>query len=153
MRLPAHVQRCLCEQVVVELAVACTSAGDAFRSLDQKDLVKNTFVLVSGDVVTNMDLAAAYREHRDRRQASPAAILTLARLQPCCKMSRLRDNSADAVARMQAAALPWACGLCCEQCTVTNVPYSWRAYSHVRVEASASLAGHLLHISAQPSWK
>ena len=64
----------------MELAVACTSAGDAFRSLDQKDLVKNTFVLVSGDVVTNMDLAAAYREHRERRQASPAAILTLARL-------------------------------------------------------------------------
>lgn len=64
----------------MELAVACTSAGDAFRSLDQKDLVKNTFVLVSGDVVTNTDLAAAYREHRERRQASPAAILTLARL-------------------------------------------------------------------------
>ena len=75
----AYTQHRLCEQVVVELAVACTSAGDAFRSLDQKDLVKNTFVLVSGDVVTNMDLAAAYREHRERRQASPAAILTLAR--------------------------------------------------------------------------
>ncbi|KAK9827334.1 hypothetical protein WJX81_006406 [Elliptochloris bilobata] len=70
-------QRNVSVQVVVELAMACTSAGDAFRSLDQKDLVKNTFVLVSGDVVVNMDLAAAYREHRERRQASPSAILTL----------------------------------------------------------------------------
>jgi len=66
-------------QVVVELAMACSSAGDAFRSLDQKDLVKNTFVLVSGDVVVNMDLASAYREHLARRLASPAAIMTLAR--------------------------------------------------------------------------
>jgi len=65
--------------VVVELATVCSSAGDAFRSLDQKDLVKNTFVLVSGDVVTNMELASAYREHLARRLASPAAILTLVR--------------------------------------------------------------------------
>lgn len=65
--------------MVVELAMACSSAGDAFRSLDQKDLVKNTFVLVSGDVVVNMDLASAYREHLARRLASPAAIMTLAR--------------------------------------------------------------------------
>ena len=87
--------------------MACMSAGDAFRSLDQKDLVKNTFVLVSGDVVTNMDLAAAYREHRERRQASPAAILTLARL-PAQEshQSCLCEHSRYAVAYMQAAGTP-----------------------------------------------
>ena len=103
-------------QVVVELAVACTSAGDAFRSLDQKDLVKNTFVLVSGDVVTNMDLAAAYREHRERRQASPAAILTLARLPALSQdVASTWPQRGCRGSHASCPALPWACGVCEEQ--------------------------------------
>ena len=34
----------------------CISAGEALRLIDHKHVIRSDFVLVSGDVVTNMDL-------------------------------------------------------------------------------------------------
>jgi translation initiation factor eIF-2B subunit epsilon len=55
----------------------CQSVGDAMRMMDHKDLIKSDFVLVSGDVVTNMDLQKALEEHEKRREADKSAIMTM----------------------------------------------------------------------------
>lgn len=55
----------------------CMSVGDAMRMMDHKDLIKSDFVLVSGDVVTNMDLKRALEEHEKRRESDKSAIMTM----------------------------------------------------------------------------
>lgn len=64
-------------QVIV--STACKSAGEALREIDVKDVVKSDFVLVSGDVVSNMDLGAAARAHRAHRDRDKGAIMTMVR--------------------------------------------------------------------------
>ena len=54
----------------------CMSVGDALRLLDHKDFLKSDFVLVSGDVVTNMNLQDALKEHGERRGKDKSAIMT-----------------------------------------------------------------------------
>ena len=56
---------------------SCRSAGDALRALDQKGIMEDDFVLVSGDVVANLDLAAVLQEHRLRRAKDNNAIMTM----------------------------------------------------------------------------
>ena len=55
----------------------CRSAGDCLRALDQSGALGGDFVLVCGDVVSNMDLAAVVAEHRARRDTDPHAIMTM----------------------------------------------------------------------------
>lgn len=45
----------------------CLSAGEALRLVDQEQIIKDDFILVSGDVVTNMDLPTALAAHKKRR--------------------------------------------------------------------------------------
>ncbi|RMX66274.1 hypothetical protein DD238_003090 [Peronospora effusa] len=70
-------------QVVQRLDVTCVSspscltAGDALRELDRRQLVQsNPFVLMSGDVVANVDLQAIITEHKNRKKADPNCIMT-----------------------------------------------------------------------------
>ena len=58
-------------------AAACLSPGEVLRFVDQKDLMKNDFVLVTGDVVANFDLQAALCSHKQRRAADRHAIMTM----------------------------------------------------------------------------
>ncbi|KAG7526046.1 translation initiation factor eIF-2B subunit epsilon [Solea senegalensis] len=44
------------------------SLGDVLRDVDAKNLVRSDFVLVYGDVVSNMDVSQALQEHRHRRK-------------------------------------------------------------------------------------
>ncbi|KAF9906888.1 hypothetical protein BX616_000581 [Lobosporangium transversale] len=55
----------------------CYSVGDAMRELDAKQLIDTDFILVSGDVVSNMKLDKVLEEHRARRQADKSAIMTM----------------------------------------------------------------------------
>ncbi|GMF15313.1 unnamed protein product [Phytophthora lilii] len=56
---------------------SCLTAGDALRELDRRQLVQsNPFVLMSGDVVANLDLQAAIAEHKARKKADPNCIMT-----------------------------------------------------------------------------
>jgi len=55
----------------------CLSAGEALRLIDQKDIIKNDFILVSGDTVSNMNLAPVLEAHRARRAADKNAIMTM----------------------------------------------------------------------------
>lgn len=47
------------------------------RLLDHKDVIKNDFVLVAGDVVTNMKLKPALDAHKARRNADKTSIMTM----------------------------------------------------------------------------
>lgn len=53
------------------------SVGDAMRELDAKQLIDTDFILVTGDVVSNMKLDKVLEEHRARRQADKSAIMTM----------------------------------------------------------------------------
>ncbi|KAL8853291.1 MAG: hypothetical protein Q9221_001903 [Calogaya cf. arnoldii] len=54
-----------------------TSAGDAMRDLDNRDLIKGDFLLVSGDVVSNMAIEPALTRHRARRDRDKNSIMTM----------------------------------------------------------------------------
>lgn len=53
------------------------SVGDAMRDLDRQDLITGDFLLVSGDVISNMNLEPALAKHRARREKSKDAIMTM----------------------------------------------------------------------------
>ena len=61
------------------MSTACKTAGEALREIDIKDIIKSDFVLVSGDVVSNMDLGAALKAHRARRDKDKNALMTMVR--------------------------------------------------------------------------
>ena len=59
------------------LKSTATSVGEAMRNLDNLDLITGDFLLVSGDVISNMDLEPALVKHRARREKSKDAIMTM----------------------------------------------------------------------------
>jgi len=65
-------------QVTIVRDGSLTNAGDALRELDKRNLVQSDpFLLLHGDVVTNVDLKQALKEHKDRHKADSSAIMTL----------------------------------------------------------------------------
>mmetsp|Transcript_9934 Transcript_9934/g.17404 ORF Transcript_9934/g.17404 Transcript_9934/m.17404 type:complete len:937 (+) Transcript_9934:57-2867(+) len=56
----------------------CTNAGDALRELDRRNVIKSDpFILMQGDVVSNVDLREAMEGHAQRRKKDNAAIMTI----------------------------------------------------------------------------
>jgi translation initiation factor eIF-2B subunit epsilon len=53
------------------------SVGDVLRDMDKRSLVDGDFILVYGDLVSNIILDQALAAHRKRREASAANIMTL----------------------------------------------------------------------------
>ncbi|KAJ3023506.1 UNVERIFIED_CONTAM: hypothetical protein HDU68_008576 [Siphonaria sp. JEL0065] len=64
-------------KVTTVVSQQLASTGDALRDLDAKQLLKSDFILVSGDVVANMDLTKALEEHRARRAIDKNGIMTM----------------------------------------------------------------------------
>ena len=57
---------------------ACTSPGDALRELDTMGIVRSDpFILISGDVVSNMNLQKAIDFHKEVRKKDSQAIMTV----------------------------------------------------------------------------
>ena len=55
-----------------------TNAGDALRELDRKDLVKSDpFILLFGDVVSNVNLTKAMQAHKERSKKDRSNMMTL----------------------------------------------------------------------------
>ena len=54
-----------------------TSVGDCMRDLDNRDLITGDFLVVTGDVVSNLDLAPALARHKARREKDKNAIMTM----------------------------------------------------------------------------
>ena len=56
----------------------CTNAGDALRELDRRNVIKSDpFLLMQGDVVTNVDVTQVLKDHAERRKKDSAAIMTV----------------------------------------------------------------------------
>ncbi|KAL8812604.1 MAG: hypothetical protein Q9223_001149 [Gallowayella weberi] len=53
------------------------SVGDAMRDLDNRDLITGDFLLVSGDLVSNIAIEPALARHRGRREKDKNAIMTM----------------------------------------------------------------------------
>ncbi len=53
------------------------SVGDAMRDLDNRGLINGDFLLVHGDLVSNLPIEAALATHRARRIADKNAIMTM----------------------------------------------------------------------------
>jgi len=59
-------------------STSCLSAGDALRELDSLGLVRSDpFILISGDVISNMDLKKAIAFHKEKRKEDINAIMTV----------------------------------------------------------------------------
>ena len=61
---------------VIRASSNVTSAGDAMREMDALGVIKSDFVLVPGDVVSNLSLAPLIAAHKARKEADRDAVLT-----------------------------------------------------------------------------
>ena len=55
---------------------ACPSVGDALRDIDAQSLVRTDFVLVSGDLVSNMQLQEVVQRHRELKKKDKMLVMT-----------------------------------------------------------------------------
>jgi len=56
----------------------CMTPGDALRELDKKSLIRsNPFLLMNGDVVTNINILPTIEAHKRRYKADSSAIMTM----------------------------------------------------------------------------
>ncbi|KAL8969406.1 MAG: hypothetical protein Q9183_002011 [Haloplaca sp. 2 TL-2023] len=62
---------------LVLLKSDATSIGDAMRDIDSRGLITGDFLLVSGDVVSNVSIQPALAQHRGRREKEKDAIMTM----------------------------------------------------------------------------
>jgi translation initiation factor eIF-2B subunit epsilon len=53
------------------------SIGDALRELDSKQLLQNDFVLMTGDVVSNINVGPILALHNERKRTDKNSIMTL----------------------------------------------------------------------------
>eukprot|EP01133_Synstelium_polycarpum_P012112 gene12112-14168_t len=59
------------------VAANCQSTGDALRSIYTLNYIQSDFILVSGDVVSNMNIANALKIHKAKREADKSTIMTM----------------------------------------------------------------------------
>ena len=64
-------------EVCTVVSDSCMSLGDALRDLEAKSIIRSDFVLVQGDLVANLKLAAIFEEHKQRRSSVKGAVMTM----------------------------------------------------------------------------
>ncbi|KAI8617025.1 nucleotide-diphospho-sugar transferase [Chytriomyces sp. MP71] len=89
-------------KVIPVVSQQLNSTGDALRDLDAKQLLKSDFVLVSGDVVANMDLMKVIDEHRARRAIDKNSIMTMV-LKTASPTHRTRSKGEEGIYVLDAA--------------------------------------------------
>lgn len=73
-----------------------TSVGDVMRDLDGKHVITGDFIVVSGDVISNMPIEGALATHRARREADKNAIMTMV-LREAGRNHRAKSSSVSPV--------------------------------------------------------
>jgi hypothetical protein len=58
-------------------AHSCQTEGEALRFVEEQDVIKSDFLLVSGAMVANVDMRPALQAHMARRAANRQAIMTV----------------------------------------------------------------------------
>ena len=98
-----HLSRC---KLTGELKATCvkdaslTNAGDALREVDKKNLIQsNPFILMGGDVVTNVDLSRIIEQHKQRHKKDNSAIMTVL-FQKVGPQTHLRPPLSDLIVGM-----------------------------------------------------
>ncbi|XP_039203145.1 translation initiation factor eIF-2B subunit epsilon isoform X1 [Crotalus tigris] len=79
------------------------SLGDVLREVDTKCLVRSDFILVSGDVVSNINISAALQEHRTRRKLEKNVSVMTMIFQECSPGHRARCPEDDIILVMDSA--------------------------------------------------
>ncbi|AMD22979.1 HHR210Cp [Eremothecium sinecaudum] len=69
------------------------SVGDALRDLDNRGLITNDFILVSGDLVTNMELGKALEFHKAKKAEDKEHIVTMC-LSKATQFHKIRSHEA-----------------------------------------------------------
>jgi translation initiation factor eIF-2B subunit epsilon len=69
--------RSMALRIQVIVAPEANGIGDVMRELDAKSLIQTDFILVTGNVVSNMKLEAVLAEHKARRGLSTDALMTI----------------------------------------------------------------------------
>ena len=64
-------------QLSIMMSENCYSLGDAMRDIDSQSLISSDFILVSGDLVSNMKLQQAIVEHKERRKKDKMSVMTV----------------------------------------------------------------------------
>lgn len=54
----------------------CPSVGDALRNIDSQSLIRSDFVLVSGDLVANMELQEVVDQHKEMKKKDKMSVMT-----------------------------------------------------------------------------
>lgn len=54
----------------------CPSVGDALRDIDSQSLIRSDFVLVSGDLVANMELKEVIDQHKEMKKKDKLSVMT-----------------------------------------------------------------------------
>lgn len=54
----------------------CPSVGDALRNIDSQSLIRSDFVLVSGDLVANMELKEVVDQHKEMKKKDKMSVMT-----------------------------------------------------------------------------
>lgn len=72
--------RWMCASSPVKLRIIisedCPSVGDALRDIDSQSLIHSDFVLVSGDLVANMELREIITRHKEMKKKDKMTIMT-----------------------------------------------------------------------------
>jgi translation initiation factor eIF-2B subunit epsilon len=81
----------------------CLSAGDALRELDQMGIVRcDPFVLISGDVISNIDIRGVIRAHREAKAKDQSKIMTMCFKEANAAGSSMRPVLEDLVVGLDA---------------------------------------------------
>eukprot|EP01137_Pigoraptor_chileana_P005673 Opistho-2@49062 len=108
-KIDAHLEKIrqkLCyAPITIESIISqqCLSVGDALREIDQKQLIQSDFILVSGDLVSNMNLQHVLKAHRARQDKDKGTIMTMVLKQadPGHRTRSLEEDTVIAVGESQ----------------------------------------------------
>ncbi|CAG8786163.1 14276_t:CDS:10 [Dentiscutata erythropus] len=64
-------------RIITIVTPEARSVGDALRELDAKQLINSDFILINGDVVSNIHLEKVLEAHRDRKSVDGNTIMTM----------------------------------------------------------------------------
>lgn len=79
-------------------STSVTSAGEALREIDNSGIIRSDpFVLVSGDVISNVQLAPIISLHKERKKKDPDCVMTMVFKRVCSTNDRLSSIEDDLV--------------------------------------------------------
>ncbi|KAI9558918.1 hypothetical protein GHT06_015707 [Daphnia sinensis] len=63
-------------EVISQSSDDCRSLGDSLRDIDGKSLIRGDFILMSADVISNVQLIPILEEHREKRKTDKGIVMT-----------------------------------------------------------------------------